>query len=87
MAFVVSMLIIAAGAIMRFAYTPTSSGSFNWSTAGGILMIIGIVGAVVSAVVWAAQSYRHTRSTTTTQGPGGQILRRDDVESRTSTGA
>lgn len=87
MAFGISLVLIAAGAIMRYAYTPVSTSGFNWSTAGGILMIIGIVGAVVSALVWAAHSYRHSRTTSMTQGPGGQILRRDDVDTTTTTGA
>ncbi len=82
MAFAISLLIIAAGAIMRYAYTPTSTSGFNWSTAGDILMIIGIVGAVVSIVFWFAQSYRHSRTTSLTEGPGG-VIRRDDIDTRT----
>lgn len=87
MAFGISLIIIAAGAIMRYAYSGTATSGFNWSTAGGILMIIGIVGAVVSAIVWAAHSYRHNRTTAVTQGPNGQLLRRDDVDSTTTLGA
>lgn len=87
MAFALSLLIVAAGAIMRYAYTPTSTSGFSWSTAGNILMIIGIVGAVVSAVVWFAHSYRHSRTTSMTQGPGGQVLRRDDVDTTTTLGS
>lgn len=48
-----SLILIAAGAIMRFAVTATSS-SFNVHTVGVILMIIGIVGAVLSIAFWAS---------------------------------
>lgn len=87
MALGISLLITAVGAILRYAYTPTYSHGFNWSTAGGILMIIGIVGAIISAVVWVSRSYQHNRTTAVTQGPNGQILRRDDVDTTSSMGA
>jgi uncharacterized membrane protein len=86
MALGISLLITAVGAILRYAYTPTYSHGFNWSTAGGILMIIGIVGAVLSVVVWVSRTYSRQRTTSVTQGPNGQLLRRDDVDSTTTMG-
>lgn len=48
-----SLILIAAGAIMRFAVTAQAS-SFNVHTVGVILMIVGIVGAVLSIAFWAS---------------------------------
>ena len=42
-----SLLLITAGAIMRFAVTAQATG-FNVHTVGVILMIVGIVGVVLS---------------------------------------
>ncbi|HVA06090.1 MAG TPA: hypothetical protein VNG12_05040 [Acidimicrobiales bacterium] len=53
MGIVVSMLMIAAGAIMRFAVTAQGHG-FNVHTTGVVLMIVGAVCAVLSIVYWAS---------------------------------
>ena len=53
MGIVVSMFMIAAGAIMRFAVTVEGNG-FNVDTAGMVLMVVGIVGAVLSIAFWAS---------------------------------
>jgi hypothetical protein len=42
-----SLLLIAVGAILRFAVNVTTSG-FNIHTVGVILMIIGVVGLILS---------------------------------------
>ena len=47
-----SALAIAAGAIMHWAVTTTGHG-FNVSTVGIILMVVGIIGLVVSGIVFA----------------------------------
>jgi heme/copper-type cytochrome/quinol oxidase subunit 2 len=49
-----SILLIAVGAILRFAVSVTTHG-FNIHTIGLILMVVGIVGLVISLfmmVVW-----------------------------------
>ena len=51
MGVVTSLVIFAAGAIMRFAVT-TTSPDFNIRTVGVILMIVGAVGFVVSLLAW-----------------------------------
>jgi hypothetical protein len=84
MALGISLVVTAVGAILRYAYTPTTSNGWNFSTMGTILMIIGIVGAVVSVIAWMASSYRHQRMTSTTES-GGQVVRREDVDSRTTS--
>lgn len=45
-----SILLIAVGAIMRFAVSVDSNG-FNINTAGTILMIVGVVGLLLS-ILW-----------------------------------
>jgi hypothetical protein len=80
-----SLVVIAAGAVMRYAYSPTTpTHGFNVGTAGGILMVVGIIGAVLSMTGWFIQSRRHQRTTAITE-PGGRVVRRDDVESTTTS--
>ncbi len=57
-----SLLLIAVGAILRFAVSVSTSG-FNLHTIGLILIIIGAVGLVLS-LLWTtlwADSYRRRR--------------------------
>lgn len=42
-----SLLLIAVGAILRFAVSVTTSG-FNIHTVGVILMVVGVVGLILS---------------------------------------
>jgi hypothetical protein len=44
-------VLLAAGAILRFAVTVTTTG-FNIHTIGVILMIVGAVGLVLSMFFW-----------------------------------
>ena len=53
MGIVTSMFLIAAGAIMRFAVTAQGHG-FNVHTAGVVLIIVGVVGALLSIGFWAS---------------------------------
>ena len=53
MGLAVSMLMIAVGAIMRFAVTVKGNG-FNVGTAGMVLMVMGVIGAVLSIAFWAS---------------------------------
>jgi hypothetical protein len=43
-----SLVLIALGAILRFAITPQYSHGVNWGTVGVILMIVGAVGALIT---------------------------------------
>ena len=47
----VSLLVIAAGAILAFAVTGTTNG-VDIQTVGWILMIAGLVGLLLSLVLW-----------------------------------
>jgi hypothetical protein len=49
----VSLLMIAAGAIMAWAVTTTATG-FSVHTVGIILMVVGAVGLVLSIVFWSS---------------------------------
>ena len=49
----VSMLLIAAGAILAWAVDADVSG-VNIQTIGWILLIVGIVGAVLSMIFWSS---------------------------------
>src|SRR5580700_7782964 len=48
-----SLVVFAAGAILRFAVS-VSSTHFNVNTIGVILMIVGAVGFVLSLIFWAS---------------------------------
>jgi hypothetical protein len=49
----VSILLIAAGAILAFAVSADLSG-VDVQTIGWILLIVGIVGAVLSMIFWSS---------------------------------
>ena len=49
----VSLLLIAAGAILTWAVTATVSG-LSIHTIGVILLIIGIIGLVLSVIFWSS---------------------------------
>ena len=53
MGMVISLLVFAAGAVMRYAVTVTGDG-FDMHTTGVILMLVGVAGAVFSAINWAS---------------------------------
>ena len=48
-----SLVLIAIGAILRFAVSVTTSG-FNVHTIGLILLIIGVVGLIISLFFWSS---------------------------------
>jgi len=52
MGIALSLLLVAAGAIMRFAVTVQGHG-FNVHTTGLILMAVGGVGVLLSLVFWS----------------------------------
>ena len=49
----VSILLIAAGAILTWAVTATVSG-VSIQTVGVILLVVGIVGLVLSMIFWSS---------------------------------
>lgn len=69
-----SLVLIAIGAILRFAVSVSTNG-FNIHTIGVILMIIGGVGLLISLLWLAVWSDRDRRATA---GPRGRYAE-DDV--------
>jgi Domain of unknown function (DUF6458) len=49
----VSLILVAAGAILTWAVTAEASG-VDLNTVGVILMVVGIVGALLSLVFWSS---------------------------------
>jgi hypothetical protein len=49
----VSIFLLAVGAILTFALNATVSG-INLDTVGIILMVVGIIGLVMSAMFWSS---------------------------------
>ena len=48
-----SIVLIAVGAVLRFAVSVTTTG-FNLHTIGVILIIVGVVGLLLSIVFWSS---------------------------------
>ncbi len=53
-----SIFLIAAGALMTFAVNVDNSHGFNINNAGVILMVIGAIGLVASALIFGPRSRR-----------------------------
>jgi len=70
-----SLVLIAAGAIMRFAVTAQASG-FSVHTVGVILMIVGIVGAILSIAFWASWGGFRRGTVVETRAP---LVERDET--------
>ncbi len=49
----ISLILVAAGAILTWAVTAEASG-VDLNTVGVILMVVGIVGALLSLVFWSS---------------------------------
>jgi Domain of unknown function (DUF6458) len=62
-----SLLLIAVGAILRFAVTVHNPHGFNVHTAGVILMVVGAIGLIVTAI-WMMS---RRRTDVIQQGPAG----------------
>jgi len=68
----VSLVFIAAGAILKWAVTATTSG-VDLGTVGVVLMVVGAVGLLLSLLFWsswadsAAGTRRSPRSSATTR--------------------
>ena len=75
-----SLVLVAAGAVMRFAVTVASTG-FNIHMIGVILMIVGGVGFLVSIAFWSSWGGfggSSRRRETTVSGPEGTTTTRTE---------
>lgn len=69
-----ALVLIAIGAVLRFAITPHYSHGVNWSTIGVILMIVGAVGAIITLAMLTTRrrtdvTYRRDGATYTEPAP------------------
>jgi len=79
----VSLILIAAGAVMAWAVNVTTNG-FNINTVGYILLVVGIIGLLLSLMFWsswAGPGYFTRRRTITDAGPaaGRRTVVEDDA--------
>jgi hypothetical protein len=61
----VSLISIAAGAILTFA-VHASTSTFNLHTVGAILLLVGAIGLAASMMFWSSWGFGGRRATTTT---------------------
>ena len=65
MGIALSLLLVAAGAILTWAVSADVSG-VDLQTVGVILMVVGIVGAILSMLFWSSWGGFHATRTDTT---------------------
>jgi heme/copper-type cytochrome/quinol oxidase subunit 2 len=70
-----ALFLLAVGAILRFAVTTISTHGIDLHMIGDILMVVGVIGLVIWAVVWAPWAQRrrtgYQRTTLDDDGPAG----------------
>jgi len=74
----VSLLLIAAGAILTWAVSAETSG-IDLNTVGVILMVVGAVGLVLSLVFWSSWGGFGTHRKAVESGPGGTTVTEERV--------
>jgi uncharacterized protein DUF6458 len=74
----VSLLLIAAGAILTWAVSAEASG-IDLNTVGVILMVVGGIGLVLSLVFWSSWGGFGTHRKAVESGPGGTTVREERV--------
>ena len=65
----VSLILVAAGAVLTWAVNATVSG-LNIHTVGVILMVVGIVGLILSLMFWSSWGGFGSRRTAVEGEPG-----------------
>jgi hypothetical protein len=70
----VSLVLMAAGAVLAFAVDVQNSNGFDLNAIGVILMIIGAIGLIATLVIWGPRS----RRTVVDDGVTGRRLYRRD---------
>ena len=75
----VSLLLIAAGAILTWAVSADTSG-LDLQTVGVILMIVGAIGVLLSLVFWSSWGGFGTHRRAVESGPGGTTVREERVD-------
>ena len=75
MGFGASILLIAAGAVLRFGLNRSTYGSWDLHAIGVIGIVVGLLGLVVSTIVWAPWRQRTVVAQTTTSAPDEVVYR------------
>ncbi len=76
----VSLLLVAAGAILTWAVTAEASG-IDVNTVGVILMVVGVAGLAISLVFWSSWGgFGGSRRRAVESGPGGTVVREERVD-------
>ena len=75
----ISLILIAAGAILTWAVTAEAEG-VDVNTVGVILLVVGILGLVLSLIFWSSWGGFHRRATYVDEGP----VRRAEPPRRTT---
>ena len=75
----VSLLLIAAGAILTWAVSAETSG-IDLNTVGVILMVVGAIGLVLSLVFWSSWGGFGTHRKAVESGPGGTVVREERID-------
>ncbi len=81
MGIAVSILLIAAGAILTWGVTAEAEG-LDVNAIGVILLVVGLLGLVLSMIFWSSWGGFHRRSATYVEG---QPVRRAAVPRRQTT--
>ena len=68
----VSIVLIAAGAILDFAVKTNNTQGVNWNTVGVILMVVGAIGLVTSLIFWSSWGGFGRR--TVVERPRGRVV-------------
>ena len=74
----VSLLLIAAGAILTWAVSAEASG-VDLNTVGVILMVVGGIGLVLSLVFWSSWGGFGPHRKAVESGPGGTTVTEERV--------
>jgi hypothetical protein len=72
-----ALALIAIGAILRFAISTVSTHGISVHTIGDILMLVGVLGLVLSVVVWAP--WRNRQAVYPTEVPPDRVVYRTEV--------
>lgn len=86
----VALLLIAVGAVLRFAVSATSLYGINLPIVGDILLAVGFLGLVIWLVVWAPWAHSHrsrlergsSYQPQPTQYPGRRVVPPTDARTR-----
>lgn len=57
-----ALVLLAVGAILRFAIVTTSTHGVDLRVIGDILMIVGVLGLIIWLIVWAPWAARSRRT-------------------------